>query len=130
MHTTNSHGQAMAAAAAHMLESRILPHLADAARMLAIKGFSPEEAHVREAVCKLLVRSEAREIEGRIEFNNPPGRSNEVHWKYAVSSPHLQDQTTDGVLRDDDGPEPIREVIDAFVSVFTTAASFSGGEMR
>jgi hypothetical protein len=108
---------------AQTLETRILPHLARAARALAIKGFAAEEAAVRGDVCDLLVRSEAREIEGRIEFRTPADRHGEVHWLYAVSSANLQPQVTNGVLP---GPEKVTEVIAGFVSVFTTVASFSG----
>ena len=108
---------------AHTLETRVLPHLANAARALAIKGFAAEEAAVRGDVCDLLVRSEAREIEGKIEFRTPPGRDGEVHWLYAVSSANLKPQVTNGVLQD---PEKVTEVIAGFVSVFTTVASFSG----
>ncbi|HWB05765.1 MAG TPA: hypothetical protein VG796_22280 [Verrucomicrobiales bacterium] len=104
------------------MEKDILTHLASAARTLAIKGFSPDEAVTRDGVCSLKVHGKTSGIEGRIEFKRRPAGSEGIGWHYAITSPHMSGKSENGVLADE---KQAGEVVEAFVSVFTTVASFA-----
>jgi hypothetical protein len=104
------------------LEKDVLPHLATAARTLAIKGFSPEEATSRGGTCLLAVRGRNAHIEGKIEFKCALSGEGGIGWDYAISSPGCPEKSENGTVA---GEGEIKHVVEAFVSVFTTVASFT-----
>lgn len=97
--------------------------LAVAARNLAIKGFAAEEAEAEDAGASFEVRSASLGLAGYIAFQRHPTAPAKVHWQYTVASSTLALQEEQGYL---DSRRQAETVIEAFVSVFTTMASFSG----
>jgi hypothetical protein len=104
------------------LEKDILPHLATAARMLAIKGFSPDEAKTGDGSCGLTVRGKNAQIEGKIEFRQGGSGGEGIGWDYAITSSRMPDKQENGTVGDE---KEVQHVVEAFVSVFTTVASFT-----
>lgn len=104
------------------LEKDILGHLASAARTLAIKGFSPDEAVAGDGACSLKVYGKTSGIEGTIEFKRWTAGAGGIGWDYAITSAHMSGKSEKGVLADE---KQAGEVVEAFVSVFTTVASFA-----
>ncbi|HWB06509.1 MAG TPA: hypothetical protein VG796_26025 [Verrucomicrobiales bacterium] len=110
------------------LAAHIVSQLAEIARLLAIKGFSPDEVAARERICSLKVHSKAHNIEGHIEFELLPGDTRGIGWRYSITSDRLKPESTQGILEGPGDNPRILQTIMAFFSVFTTAASFSGNE--
>lgn len=100
--------------------AEVISTIASAARSLAIKGFTAEAPAGDAFGVSFEVASPSRGLTGALTFRlDPPG--DRVRWTHAVRAPRMVPQLENGHIGT---TAEAHQVIDAFVSVFTTVASF------